>query len=114
VEGSQSKSDVARKLGIVTMPTAITPPEIKMRNPLPTREAVVARLREARSSDSYREEAAAWAFSYLGDDDIDVNDHDVWRALILLGAADLPSSDREYLYVDEDFVAVEDRLTQTT
>lgn len=79
--------------------------------PMPTRGAVVARLREVRSSDSYRAEAAAWAFSYLDDDDIDLTDHDVWDALALLGAADLPSSDREYLYVDEDFAAVEARLS---
>lgn len=92
---------------------AIPRPEMKMRNPLPTRSAVVSRLREVRSSDSHRAEAAAWAFAYLDDDEIDVADHDVWDALTLIGAADLPSSDREYLYVDEDFAAVEDRLSQT-
>lgn len=85
-----------------------------MKKQLPTREAVVAQLREVRLSDLYRAEAAAWAFSYLDDDDIDVTDDDVWEALIMLGAADLPSSDREYLYEDADFAAFEVRLGQTS
>ena len=85
-----------------------------MRKQLPTREAVVAKLREVRLSDLYREEVAAWAFSFLDNDDIDVTDDDVWEALALLGGADLPSSDREYLYEDADFAAFEIRLGQTS
>jgi len=58
-----------------------------------------------------REAASAWALDWLLGDVWCISDPTVWEALELLGAADLISTDRPFLYNDEDFRACLDRLS---
>jgi hypothetical protein len=50
-----------------------------------------------------RQEAAEWATGYITHD-VRVPDACLWNALELLGAADVPSTDRPFLYEDVDFL----------
>jgi hypothetical protein len=59
-------------------------------------------LRSLLSGRLTRQEAAEWATRYfIGD--VRVADTHLWRALELIGAADLCSTDRLFLYEDADF-----------
>jgi len=75
----------------------------------PTRLEVAAVLRELIHGERTRQSASAWASNWLLGD-ARVGDPAVWEALELLGAADLVSTDRPFLYNDEDFQASLDRL----
>lgn len=57
-----------------------------------------------------RDQVAQWAMSIIDNDNINVTDKMVWEILLGLGAADLPSTDRDYLYSLEDFNAWKDEL----
>ncbi len=68
----------------------------------PTYIEVATVLRSLHSGTLTRQEAAEWATRYLAGD-VRVPDARLWRALELLGAADLCSTDRPFLYEDTDF-----------
>jgi hypothetical protein len=70
----------------------------------PTRPEVAAVLRELIQGERTRQSASAWASTWLLGD-ARVGDPAVWEALELLGAADLVSTDRPFLYDEEDFQA---------
>ncbi|WP_256737213.1 hypothetical protein, partial [Enterobacter sp. SECR19-1250] len=50
-----------------------------------------------------RTNIAQWAFSIIDADDIRITDQVAWKVIQSLGAVDLPSSDRDYLYGIDDF-----------
>ncbi|HZD22400.1 MAG TPA: hypothetical protein VE569_03215, partial [Acidimicrobiia bacterium] len=52
-----------------------------------------------------RSETSAWARQWIAAEDPGVDDDVVWRALELLGAADLKGGETEFLYYDVDFHA---------
>ena len=76
----------------------------------PTRPEVATVLRELINDECTRQSASAWACDWLLGD-ARVSDPVVWEALELLGAADLISTDRPFLYNDEDFRASLDKLS---
>jgi len=76
----------------------------------PTRSEVADKIRQLVSGELTRNAASAWACTWLLNG-FTVDDRVVWEALELLGAADLISTDRPYLYVDEDFIAALKSLT---
>ena len=76
----------------------------------PTRSEVAALLRELISGRQTRQSASAWASKWLLSG-VRVSDNKVWETLQLLGAADLISTDRPFLYNDEDFQAYLDMLS---
>lgn len=43
-----------------------------------------------------------WAFNIFDDDSLRLKDPNILKYLKLLGAVDLPSSDRGFLYTDDD------------
>jgi hypothetical protein len=69
----------------------------------PSRDYLISILERLRSGDEVREEVSAWAMSIIDDDSIRIKDPVVWDILQLLGAVDLPSTDRPYLYDLADF-----------
>lgn len=70
---------------------------------LPTRQEVVNIINQLTSGEIERSLVSQWAFSIIDDDDIRVTDQAVWKVIQGLGAVDLPSSDRDYLYGNDDF-----------
>jgi hypothetical protein len=52
-----------------------------------------------------RGDVADWAMQWVGASDPDVTDRAVWDALNALAGADSPTTDRRYLYGEEDFRA---------
>jgi hypothetical protein len=66
----------------------------------PTPDQVEAKLEELAAGWVSRADASAWAERF--DPDY-VEDEAVFRALDLLEGCDFPSTDREYLYGEEDF-----------
>jgi hypothetical protein len=68
----------------------------------PTRREVAEELRRLIAGDLTREAASDWASPWLSRF-TEIDDKKVTRALACLGAADLPSTDREYLYEKIDF-----------
>ena len=78
---------------------------------LPSRRTVLAKIAALSDQSESREQIAAWSFSILDDDSVEVTDQDVRTVLELLGAADLPSTDRDYLYGEEDFAEWRMRLS---
>ena len=77
---------------------------------LPTRDAVILKIRALRELRESRESVAAWAMSIIDDDMVEITDRSIWRVLKNLGAVDLPADDRPYLYMDEDFAEWEAEL----
>jgi hypothetical protein len=61
------------------------------------------RLQGLVSGELSREDASDWATQWVAADDPAVDDDMVWEALTKLCGADLPSTDREYLYGRVDF-----------
>lgn len=71
--------------------------------PPPTRDDVEERLRELIMGQASRKDVAKWAMQWVGANDPGVEDRNVWDVLTALGAADMPTTDREWLYEREDF-----------
>jgi hypothetical protein len=71
----------------------------------PTLDLVEEQLRALIMKRVSRRDAAAWAMQWVGADEPGVTDNRVWNALTALGAADMPTTDREWLYEREDFEA---------
>lgn len=72
-------------------------------NMLPARHEIASIINQLRSGLIDRNYAAQWAFSIIDADDIRVTDQVAWKVIQCLGAADLISSDRDYLYGIDDF-----------
>ncbi len=69
----------------------------------PSQKCVQAKLLALILGDCSREEVASWAESWMIQDDPDVDDPIVWRALDRLSGADMIDFDRPYLYDEADF-----------
>jgi len=67
----------------------------------PTKVKVASVLKSLLAGTITRQEASDWATPYITGD-VRVTDTHVWKALLLIGAADLCSTDRPFLYEDED------------
>jgi hypothetical protein len=74
-----------------------------MTQPTPTREALLRLLDQLAADTVSRAEVATWALALVDDDEQAFADRAVLQGLKRLGSVDLPSSDRRYLYGDEDF-----------
>src|SRR5688572_4624343 len=70
--------------------------------PPPTRTEVENRLLDLIGGEISREEASTWAEQWALDDEVEV-DEVIWEALRRLHAADIPTTDRPYLYEVVDF-----------
>ncbi len=69
----------------------------------PSRANIREKIVQLISGELDRASASEWAFAIIDDDHIRVSDQVVWKILQCLGGADLPTTDREYLYEKEDF-----------
>jgi hypothetical protein len=69
----------------------------------PTRKEVANKLRELLLGVITRKNASEWSCTWLLGTE-SVEDRTVWSALELIGAADLCSTDREFLYEKEDYL----------
>jgi hypothetical protein len=70
---------------------------------VPSREDVELRLNDLIAGRIRREPIADWAKQWILPDAPHVDDPAVWRALTKLAAADMVTTDRPYLYGEEDF-----------
>ncbi|EBG0214318.1 hypothetical protein H9V85_003025 [Salmonella enterica subsp. enterica serovar Louisiana] len=71
-------------------------------NAFPTRHEIASIINRLKTGAVDRTYAAQWAFSIIDADDIRVTDQVAWKVIQSLGAVDLPSSDRDYLYGIDD------------
>lgn len=76
----------------------------------PSRKEVADIFQQLLSGELTRNAASEWACRWLLNG-FTVEDRVVWEALTLLGAADLISTDRPYLYNEEDFTGMLSQLT---
>ncbi|MGC4004208.1 MAG: hypothetical protein QM811_14245 [Pirellulales bacterium] len=68
----------------------------------PTRLEISDQLHRFLNKELSRSQLSGWANHWLLNDE-NIEDPQVWKALELMGAAELPSSDRAFLYLDEDY-----------
>ena len=73
--------------------------------PPPSRKEVEAKLRELISGKRSRQEVADWASQWIRASEPRVGDPAVWKALTSLVGADMLTTDRPYLYGEDDFRA---------
>nr|WP_107768298.1 hypothetical protein [Dickeya dadantii] len=73
-------------------------------NTLPSRQMLKQIIQQLIAGVVNRSQVSEWAFSIIDNDDIRVTDQVVWKTLECLGAVDLPSTDRDYLYGKDDFI----------
>lgn len=74
----------------------------------PSRDDVLATLRELLDGKIDREQASAWASRWLVEDhiagrEVRVTDQAAWQTLTSIAGADNYGGDRPYLYGNEDF-----------
>ncbi|ESN17357.1 hypothetical protein L370_00709 [Enterobacter sp. MGH 24] len=72
-------------------------------NVFPSRYEIASVINKLKSGALDRTNVAQWAFSIIDADDIRITDQVAWKVIQSLGAVDLPSSDRDYLYGIDDF-----------
>lgn len=77
---------------------------------LPNRESISIVLKQLIEGAITREQASEWARPWVTRLEL-LEDPRICEALTSLGAADLPSTDRPYLYGQVDFVAWLEELT---
>ena len=84
-------------------------PAKEFRYIVPTREGVAERMELLIAGQMSRDEIADWAKEFIFYDNPqiypEVSDLVVFDMLTTLSGADSPSTDREFLYGEEDFVA---------
>lgn len=73
--------------------------------PPPARRDVQAKLRDLLSGNVSREDVADWAAQWVRMANPNVKDLYVWKALTRISGADMISTDRPYLYGEQDFEA---------
>jgi hypothetical protein len=76
--------------------------QVSLRPPSPSREEVENQLLDLIGGAISREDASTWAEQWASDDEVEV-DEGIWEALRRLHAADIPTTDRPYLYERIDF-----------
>lgn len=74
-----------------------------MQNYVPSRADVTKKIEMLLSDSISREEISNWAVSIITSDEINIKDKLLWDTITSLGAVDLPSTDRDYLYQKSDF-----------
>ncbi len=67
-----------------------------------SRANIREKIVQLMSGELDRASVSEWAFAIIDDDHIRVSDPVVWKILQCLGGADLPTTDRDYLYEKED------------
>ncbi|MFQ3392422.1 hypothetical protein ACRYSL_18805 [Enterobacter mori] len=72
-------------------------------NAFPTRHEIASIINKLKTGVVDRTYVAQWAFSIIDADNIRITDQVAWKVIQSLGAVDLPSSDRDYLYGIDDF-----------
>ena len=88
-----------------------TPPESSgnclgkavMMTPIPTRQDVADQLRALIAGTKTREEVSVWACQYAMDDNLEIPDEVLSRALKTLVLADAVADMKSYLYGEADF-----------
>ena len=70
---------------------------------VPSKEDLEQRLNDLISARTTREDVAEWAKQWILPDAPPVENPAVWDALLKLVAADMETTDRPYLYGEEDF-----------
>lgn len=73
-------------------------------NTLPSRQVLKQIIQQLNTGVVSRSQVSEWAFSIIDNDEIRVTDQVVWKTLECLGAVDIPSTDRDYLYESDDFI----------
>ncbi|UYP75981.1 hypothetical protein [Pantoea dispersa] len=73
-------------------------------NILPNREMLKEVIQQLNAGVVSRSQVSEWAFSIIDDEEIRVTDQIVWKTLECLGAVDISSTDRDYLYGTDDFI----------
>ena len=68
----------------------------------PQRDDIIGKISAILSGEENRSDVSEWAVNIFDDDSLRINDSVVLSYIKLLGAIDLPSTDRDYLYTDED------------
>ncbi|WP_168415957.1 hypothetical protein [Erwinia amylovora] len=68
----------------------------------PQRNDIIEKISAILSGKEKRNDVSEWAVNIFDDDSLRINDPVVLNYIKLLGAVDLPSTDRDYLYTDED------------
>lgn len=74
-----------------------------MTQKMPTRDELIRKLQCLCTRQESRDAIAVWAMSIIDDDSMVITDELAWDILKRLGAADLPATDREFLYTVVDF-----------
>jgi hypothetical protein len=69
----------------------------------PTRGEVEERLLDLLEGRASRENVAKWAAQWVRMENPPIDDASVWKALTQLSGADMISTDRPYLYDENDF-----------
>ncbi len=75
----------------------------------PSRSEIANTVRRLLTAQMTRKAASEWASQWLFDDE-PISDCLAWEALVLLGAAELVSTDRPFLYNEEDYLAALESL----
>lgn len=70
---------------------------------VPTRDEVLQMLDGLCTGRASRDAASAWAAAIVDDDSVNIPDRAILDVLKNIGAADLPATDRDYLYTEADF-----------
>jgi len=68
----------------------------------PQRHDIIEKISGILSGKEERSSVSEWAFNIFDNDSLRISDPVVLNYLKLLGAADLPSTDRDYLYTEDD------------
>jgi hypothetical protein len=68
----------------------------------PQRIDIINKISEILAGNEKRDDVSEWAFDIFNNDSLTFEDPVVLKYLKLLGAVDLPSSDRDFLYTDDD------------
>lgn len=71
-------------------------------NSVLTRQDLISTIQGIIDNTLDRDAVSAWAFKLIDDDATQFEETAILDHLIYLGALDLPSTDRDYLYTTED------------
>lgn len=93
-----------RKITIFSILTAITKGDDNFMSIEPSRIDLINKLLKILSNTEKRSDVSEWAVGIFEDDSLRLHDPVVLNYLKLLGAVDLPSTDRDYLYTDDDLL----------
>lgn len=77
---------------------------------MPNRDELIEKLDLLCASKISREALSEWAFKIIDEEQAPSEDKIEWQILKNIGSVDLPSSDRDYLYMEVDFLAWKEEL----